>query len=40
MPEGTNWTTEGTSGHWDERVAAEKGDELCEWLAEIIEGAM
>lgn len=40
MPEGTRWTTEGTSGHWDERVAAEKGDELCEWLAEIIEGAM
>ncbi len=40
MPEGANWTTEGTSGHWDERVAAEKGNELCEWLAAIIEGAM
>ncbi len=40
MREGANWTTEGTSGHWDERVAAEKGNELCEWLAEIIEGAM
>ncbi|MEY8460138.1 minor capsid protein [Eggerthellaceae bacterium 24-137] len=30
----------GTGGRWGERVAAEKADELCEWLAGIIEGEM
>ena len=40
MPDGTNWTTEGTSGRWDERVAGEKADDLAAWLEKIIEGQM